>query len=149
MILVFTAKGRNARLFCWSRTCNKRVNDQIVDRMMEPQAETSQTLAWRRRLWWAQLRSSTGADQAPNELALKTKVFQAARKESNGDEEQTCAICFNPLQGGERVGALPCKHEFHVECLKGWLTRRNACPLCQAPDVASPRYRVPNDSQGI
>ena len=105
VILVFTAKGRNARLFCWSRTCNRRVNDQIVDRMMEPQqAETSQTLAWRRRLWWAQLRSSTGADQAPNELALKTKVFRAARKESNGDEEQTCAICFNPLQGGERFG---------------------------------------------
>jgi hypothetical protein len=44
------------------------------------------------------------------------------------------------LEDGDRVGALPCFHQFHVDCLKEWLRRRNACPLCQATEVATPQY---------
>jgi hypothetical protein len=47
--------------------------------------------------------------------------------------EPSCTICFVPLENGDRIGALECDHNFHVDCLKSWLTRRNACPLCAAP----------------
>ena len=40
---------------------------------------------------------------------------------------------FVPLEEGDRVGALECQHNFHVDCLKSWLSRRNACPLCAVP----------------
>jgi len=42
----------------------------------------------------------------------------------------TCAICMMPFEEGDRIGDLTCNHEFHVDCLKGWVQRKNACPLC-------------------
>jgi len=42
----------------------------------------------------------------------------------------TCAICFCAFEEGERIGDLVCKHEFHIDCLKDWAQRKNACPLC-------------------
>ena len=42
----------------------------------------------------------------------------------------TCTICFCAFKEGDRIGDLSCKHEFHIECLKGWVQRKNACPLC-------------------
>jgi len=48
-------------------------------------------------------------------------------------EVPTCTICFCPFEEGDIIADLPCKHEFHVECLKGWVQRKNACPLCNVP----------------
>jgi E3 ubiquitin-protein ligase DOA10 len=33
------------------------------------------------------------------------------------------------------VVTLPCdkRHYFHDECIKNWLERNNACPLCKKP----------------
>jgi hypothetical protein len=31
---------------------------------------------------------------------------------------------------------------FHVGCLKAWLKRKNACPICQRTDVATPGYEL-------
>jgi Ring finger domain len=60
---------------------------------------------------------------------------------SDWDDNNTCTICYAPLEDGDRVGALPCGHEFHVHpCLKHWLTRRNVCPLCLAENIATPRF---------
>jgi len=42
----------------------------------------------------------------------------------------TCAICFMPFEEGDRIADLACKHEFHVDCLKVWVQRKNSCPLC-------------------
>jgi hypothetical protein len=61
---------------------------------------------------------------------------------NNTDLEHACAICCGELLEGDRVGALSCQHNFHVECLKEWLTFRNVCPLCLAVDVATPHRPV-------
>jgi len=45
-------------------------------------------------------------------------------------DSPTCTICFCPFEEGDRIGDLTCKHEFHVDCLKGWVQRKNSCPLC-------------------
>ena len=34
------------------------------------------------------------------------------------ESEASCAICFLPLEEGERVGVIDCGHVFHVDCLK-------------------------------
>ena len=52
------------------------------------------------------------------------------------ENEVTCAICIVEIEDGDRIGVLPCEHQFHVECLKQWIKRRNVCPLCQVPDIA-------------
>lgn len=102
----------------------------------------------------------------PTALELKTKRYKAPlrmvcdlerdntcgnHEYDNGDDEDddvhdeavSCTICFHPLEDGDRIGDLECVHTFHVECLKSWLSRRNTCPLCQAPNVATMRYEAP------
>jgi hypothetical protein len=61
---------------------------------------------------------------------------------NNYDLEHACAICCGELLEGDRVGALSCQHNFHVECLKEWLTFRNVCPLCLQANVATPHRPV-------
>lgn len=56
-----------------------------------------------------------------------------AEDDSDSYAEPTCSICFVPLEDGDRIGDLSCKHEFHVDCLKTWMQRKNACPLCNVP----------------
>ncbi len=84
----------------------------------------------------------------PTSLVLRTKTYRAAFKvpaEVNDDtcsetDEDQCAICFLSFEDGDKVGLLKCVHLFHSDCLKMWLQRRNACPLCQVKDIAEPRY---------
>ncbi|KAL7572077.1 hypothetical protein ACA910_001721 [Epithemia clementina (nom. ined.)] len=85
-------------------------------------------------------------------LLAKTTTNKPEEKpgSSSNDEEEDCEhcciICFQDIEDGERVGALPCTHVFHVECLKVWLKRRNACPMCNRNDVAEPRHDEPEES---
>lgn len=84
-------------------------------------------------------------------LSLKTRIFHAEpespdKDDSNNDNkddelDQQCIICFADLEEGERVGDLCCGHTFHADCLKIWLKRRNACPLCNAENVAATKWR--------
>jgi hypothetical protein len=85
----------------------------------------------------------------PTSLALRTKIYRSNELPSSpsneGDDyefnhEDTCAICVAPLEDGERVGALACRHDFHVNCIKQWLSRRNCCPVCRRTNVATPQY---------
>jgi hypothetical protein len=94
----------------------------------------------------------------PTSLALRikkykrpspTRVQAGGQDETKDDEddsssdvegEDRCTICFLSLEDGDRVGSLKCNHLFHSECLKLWLQRRNACPLCQTQDIAEPQY---------
>lgn len=45
----------------------------------------------------------------------------------------TCAICLCSFDMGEMLISLPCdnRHSFHASCIRDWLVRQNACPLCQ------------------
>ena len=63
------------------------------------------------------------------------------RVEDEHDEECIdCTICLAPINEGQRVGILHCNHLFHAECLQEWIQRRNVCPLCQAREIATPRF---------
>jgi hypothetical protein len=90
-------------------------------------------------------------------LSLSTTTYQAAptaiqpsldnnNDDDEGDKDEVeCSICLAPLEAGDRIGKLPCRHPMHIECLKPWLQRQNACPLCKRREVAHPNYTNQNN----
>ncbi|KAM7359442.1 E3 ubiquitin-protein ligase RNF181 homolog [Cochliomyia hominivorax] len=57
------------------------------------------------------------------------------------DDKETleCAVCKQPAENGEKYKILPCKHEFHEECILLWLKKANSCPMC--------RYELETDDE--
>ncbi|KAF5828088.1 hypothetical protein DUNSADRAFT_18251 [Dunaliella salina] len=52
-----------------------------------------------------------------------------------GDAE-TCAVCIQEYEPGEAIMHLPCKHAFHDQCVRSWLsTYSKLCPVCKASVV--------------
>mmetsp|Transcript_8565 Transcript_8565/g.10595 ORF Transcript_8565/g.10595 Transcript_8565/m.10595 type:complete len:97 (+) Transcript_8565:1554-1844(+) len=58
----------------------------------------------------------------------------------NGDMENPlhiigfeCAICQERFERTSMVCQMPChiKHIFHSECIRPWIKKQNACPLCK------------------
>ncbi|CAI9757995.1 unnamed protein product [Fraxinus pennsylvanica] len=48
-----------------------------------------------------------------------------------------CAICKDSLNVGDMAKKLPCRHEYHGDCIVPWLSSRNSCPIC--------RFELPTD----
>mmetsp|Transcript_23438 Transcript_23438/g.32862 ORF Transcript_23438/g.32862 Transcript_23438/m.32862 type:complete len:438 (+) Transcript_23438:159-1472(+) len=170
LFLFLTEQGRHTRNFVYSKLCNRNYNASMINRMLEPSDVFSSRFFapfWRqrpvRRTVVDPVTPETEEDRnenrgPPTALALKTKRYMRPSSDivagsteqstdysrdcdsENSQEGISCTICFGPLEDGERIGALPCEHIFHVDCLKTWLSRRNVCPLCQTPNVAVPRY---------
>jgi hypothetical protein len=44
-----------------------------------------------------------------------------------------CSICLQTYETNDLLLRLPChaRHCFHADCIREWLKRQNACPLCQ------------------
>lgn len=57
---------------------------------------------------------------------IPTKKYQKT------DKYDTCPICLNEYEEGEKMRILPCEHAYHVECIDKWLLRNNRfCPVCK------------------
>ncbi|KAI3712090.1 hypothetical protein L1987_70639 [Smallanthus sonchifolius] len=74
---------------------------------------------------------------------LKTRVFASSvssesEDASSADEElNSCVICQTNYDDQEHIGVLDCGHEYHVECVKKWLTVKNTCPVCKSTALAA------------
>ncbi|XP_059666093.1 probable E3 ubiquitin-protein ligase ZFP1 isoform X2 [Cornus florida] len=52
-------------------------------------------------------------------------------------QEGTCVICLEEYKKEEEVGIIKnCGHNYHVGCIRKWLSMKNVCPICKAPALA-------------
>lgn len=43
-----------------------------------------------------------------------------------------CVICRLDYEDGDFLSTLPCKHQYHADCIKNWLQINKICPVCSA-----------------
>ncbi|XP_024960458.1 probable E3 ubiquitin-protein ligase ZFP1 isoform X2 [Cynara cardunculus var. scolymus] len=70
---------------------------------------------------------------------LKTRTFRSCNPEDPlpADEEHNfCVICQTEFEDQEKIGVLDCRHDYHSECIKKWLTVKNTCPICKSTAIA-------------
>ena len=72
-----------------------------------------------------------------------TKTLKYGLPDACADDlkETTCAICMDTMKAAK---VLPCKHMFHVSCLRAWLHQSKTgvftCPLCRQSLVVETVY---------
>ncbi|KAH9778825.1 RING-type domain-containing protein [Citrus sinensis] len=49
--------------------------------------------------------------------------------------DKKCTICQEEYEADDEMGKLDCGHSFHIQCIKQWLSQKNACPVCKAAVV--------------
>ncbi|KAI9591202.1 hypothetical protein BDF19DRAFT_455962 [Syncephalis fuscata] len=47
-----------------------------------------------------------------------------------------CAVCKDEFACGDEARQLPCRHQYHDDCIRPWLKQSSTCPVCRA-DMAS------------
>jgi len=52
-------------------------------------------------------------------------------EEVDEDDAPCCSICMENYEPGTKIKRLPCKHEYHPECIVQWLETNNSCPICR------------------
>jgi len=55
-----------------------------------------------------------------------------------GDPFDTCCICLDDFEEGEKLRVLPCDHGYHSKCIDPWLVKnKRICPQCRKKVFAS------------
>ncbi|KAG0473425.1 hypothetical protein HPP92_015282 [Vanilla planifolia] len=80
---------------------------------------------------------STGLDEDTILKCLRRRKYSSCKLEVASTEEEPCCICREEYGEGEDIGALDCKHDFHVPCIKQWLMIKNVCPICKTTAVVT------------
>ncbi|XP_024634339.1 nuclear pore complex protein NUP98B isoform X1 [Medicago truncatula] len=58
-----------------------------------------------------------------------TKTLYCSAEQS---QEGTCAICLEEYKNMDSIGTLEtCGHDYHVSCIRKWLSMKNLCPICK------------------
>ncbi|XP_033268673.1 RING finger protein 215 isoform X2 [Orcinus orca] len=79
-------------------------------------------------------REPRGQRQVVQRLAsLKTRRCRLGRAALDPPEPgaETCAVCLDYFCNKQWLRVLPCKHEFHRDCVDPWLMIQQTCPLCK------------------
>ncbi|KAD4178974.1 hypothetical protein R6Q59_022533 [Mikania micrantha] len=63
---------------------------------------------------------------------VKTRIFTSSGSLPADEEPKICVICQMDFEDQEKIRVLDCRHEYHVECIKKWLTVKNNCPICKS-----------------
>ncbi|XP_034836669.1 E3 ubiquitin-protein ligase goliath isoform X1 [Maniola hyperantus] len=61
---------------------------------------------------------------------IPVKSLKTDDREVQGDGE-CCAICIEPYKVSETLRSLPCRHDFHKNCIDPWLLEHRTCPMCK------------------
>ncbi|PKI33527.1 hypothetical protein CRG98_046083 [Punica granatum] len=74
---------------------------------------------------------STGLKEETILKFLKQHKSQMPAGEKSLKDSEPCCICQEQYVDGDDIGELDCGHDFHVNCIKQWLTHKNLCPICK------------------
>ncbi len=69
--------------------------------------------------------------------------YPNATESELNSSDRVCIICREDMQEAKK---LPCGHLFHFRCLRSWLERQQACPICRR-SVLEEQPRDPNASR--
>ena len=64
-------------------------------------------------------------------VGLSKQYRKKLIKKRIGKSTRSCVFCFEKFQKNEIVRFFPCKHYFHVHCLKTWFEANTTCPICR------------------
>lgn len=56
---------------------------------------------------------------------------KSGKNEDKDGENDCCPICIEPYKATDCIRILPCKHEFHKNCIDPWLLEHRTCPMCK------------------
>ncbi|KDP29098.1 hypothetical protein JCGZ_16487 [Jatropha curcas] len=76
---------------------------------------------------------STGLSE---DLVTKCLTQTVYCSSGQSQDEGNCVICLEEYKTMDDVGSLKiCGHDYHVSCIKKWLSMKNLCPICKASVV--------------
>merc|ERR1712172_338006 len=61
----------------------------------------------------------------------------------DSERDVVCVICFSEMETGKE---LPCKHVFHLNCLKRWFEQKQECPMCRLQIVPNDNVQQANNN---
>ncbi|XP_027177758.1 uncharacterized protein LOC113776908 [Coffea eugenioides] len=72
------------------------------------------------------INKNSGLPEATISEHLKITNYQTLADQ----EPEICVVCQCEYENGEIIGTLECRHEYHADCIKRWLMKKNVCPFC-------------------
>jgi E3 ubiquitin-protein ligase RNF13 len=75
-------------------------------------------------LWRIRQRQIRKAQLAPVSVVQNLPVKTIHLDQMKPNDPEVCAICLEDYIDDDQVRIMPCKHEFHIECIDPWLTKR-------------------------
>ncbi|XP_024520868.1 E3 ubiquitin-protein ligase MBR2 [Selaginella moellendorffii] len=84
---------------------------------------------------------STGLSEDTIVQQLKRTKYAAALARSSEDSDVKCCVCQEEFEEGVELGTINCGHNYHMDCIRQWLVRKNSCPICKAtalPQISEP-----------
>lgn len=77
------------------------------------------------------------------ENKISKEIYKTYIQKQNILELDKCMICLDKFDETDNIDILPCKHIFHSECNKPWLTKHSyKCSYCKTPCCDNP---IPNE----
>lgn len=75
---------------------------------------------------------------------LTSGTFAQLAAECGGACDDKCAVCQEQFGGSDMLTQLPCKHNFHQDCIGEWLQGSKMCPVCmrEVTEAAPPAEQV-------
>lgn len=75
---------------------------------------------------------STGLSDGLVSKCLTQSIYCSS---DQSQDDGTCVICLEEYKHMDDVGTLKCGHDFHVGCIRKWLSMKNLCPICKASAI--------------
>lgn len=86
-------------------------------------------------------------DALPTQQYHRSPVPDIENTTNNKAEPpERCTVCLANYEDGDTLRILPCKHQYHLDCIDEWLHINGCCPLCLARIDQIAAVAIPTNS---